>query len=287
MDQASNTFEVDAGNFDRLVIENSRRVPVLVDFWADWCAPCKMLMPVLQKLAGEYGERLVLAKVDTEAQQELAARNGIRSLPTLHLYRHGEKVDETMGVQPESALRALIDPWIERESDRHLDTALALAAGGQRAQALALLDDAAAAYPGNTRLRLAQVRLCLQSGDLTRGEVLYQALPAELRGSDEGRALAGLLEFARTAVAAPERAALVGRLEENPADAEARYRLAAREVLEERHDEALETLMELLRRDPRYGEGAARRSLLGLFALLGDADERVGRYRRQMFALLH
>ncbi len=287
MNDTSNIFEVNASNFDPVVVDNSRRVPVLVDFWADWCAPCKMLMPVLQKLAADYGDNFVLAKVNTEVERELAARHGIRSLPTLRLYRHGEVVDEVMGAQPEAALRAMIEPWIERESDRVLAQALAQAEQGRLQEALAMLDAAAADDPDNTRLRLAQAQLSLQAGDPDRAESLFQALPADVRQSDQGRSLATLLEFARAAAAAPDRASLERQVQAEPDDAEARYRLAARQVLEGRHDEALETLMELLKRDPRYGDGAARRALLGLFGLLGEDDPRVGRYRRQMFALLH
>lgn len=280
-------FEVNADNFEQIVIEGSKNAPVLVDFWADWCAPCKMLMPVLQKLAADYGDNFVLAKVNTDVERELAAQHGIRSLPTLRLYRHGEVVDEVMGAQPEAALRAMIEPWIERESDRVLARALALADQGRPSEALAMLDEAAAEDPDNSRLRLAQAQLSLQAGDPDRAESLFDALPADVRESDQGRSLAALLEFGRAAAEAPDRATLEEQVKADPGDPQARYRLAARQVLEGHHDEALETLMELLRRAPRYGDGAARRALLGLFGLLGEDDPRVGRYRRQMFALLH
>ncbi len=287
MDQAVNVFEVNASTFDQVVIENSHRVPVLVDFWADWCAPCKMQLPVLLKLADEYGGKFVLAKVNTDAEGDLAAQHGIRSLPTMRLYRHGEVVEEVLGAQPEATLRALIDPYIERESDRTLTEALALADRGRPQEALALLKSASESDPDNLRLRMAYVQLSIESGDLDTAGTLLAELPADIRESSEGKALATRLEFARVTAGAPDRATLEQRVRDNPDDAEARHQLAARQVTEGRYDEALDTLMELLKRSPRYGDAAARRGLLGLFGLLGDDDERVARYRRQMFALLH
>ena len=149
MNELANVVEVNESNFAEQVIVASERVPVLVDFWADWCAPCKMLLPVLLKLAQEYGDQLRLAKVNTDVERGLAAEHGIRSLPTLRLYRHGQVVEEVMGAQPEAALRTLIDAYIERESDRLLIEALTLAQDGDRAVALELMARAYRDDPDN------------------------------------------------------------------------------------------------------------------------------------------
>lgn len=287
MSESAQVFEVNAANFQQLVIDNSRRVPVLVDFWADWCAPCKMQLPVLLKLADDYQGKFILAKVNTDVEGELAAQHGIRSLPTLRLYRNGEVVEEILGAQPEATLRALIDPYIERESDRTLAAALEAAARGDSAQALSLLQSVVEADPGNTRAAIEYARLCLASGRLDTAESLIQGLPADVRETAQGKALAALLEFARSVESAPDADSLRQRLDQDPGQSALRYQLAARQVLAGRYDEALETLLELLRRDRAYGDGAAQRAMLGVFGLLGDDDERVARYRRQMFALLH
>lgn len=287
MSELPNVVEVTESNFQEQVIAASQRVPVLVDFWADWCAPCKMLLPVLLKLAQEYGDQLRLAKVNTDVERGLAAEHGIRSLPTLRLYRHGQVVEEVMGAQPEAALRALLDAHIERESDRLLAEALTLAQNGERAPALELMAQAYRDDPDNPRLPLEYARLCLQADQAERAEELLQALPREIREQPEARSLQALVELTRSISGAPPLQELEATLEADPAQQRARFQLAARQTLVADYDQALENFLTLLKQDSAYGEGAAQRGLLAIFAMLGDEDERVTRYRRQMFALLH
>lgn len=287
MSELPNVVEVTESNFQEQVIAASQRVPVLVDFWADWCAPCKMLLPVLLKLAQEYGDQLRLAKVNTDVERGLAAEHGIRSLPTLRLYRHGQVVEEVMGAQPEAALRALLDAHIERESDRLLAEALTLAQNGERAPALELMAQAYRDDPDNPRLPLEYARLCLQADQAERAEELLQALPREIREQPQARSLQALVELTRSISGAPPLQELEATLEADPAQQRARFQLAARQTLAADYDQALENFLTLLKQDSAYGEGAAQRGLLAIFAMLGDEDERVTRYRRQMFALLH
>ena len=287
MSELSNVVEVSKASFAEQVIAASERVPVLVDFWAEWCAPCKMLLPVLLKLAEEYGDKLRVAKVDTEAERELAAEHGIRSLPTLRLYRHGQVVEEILGAQPETALRSLLDAYIERESDRLLAEALTLAQAGEQARALELMSQAYRDDPGNPRLPLEYGRLCLEAGQADRAEEVLQAMPRELREQPQTTSLQALVDLTRSTSGAASRADLEAALKADPRQPQARFQLAARQTLAGDYDQALENFLELLKQNRDYGDGAAQRGLLAVFAMLGDADERVTRYRRQMFALLH
>lgn len=287
MSELSNIVEVGESNFHEQVIGASEQVAVLVDFWADWCAPCKALLPILQKLAEDYGDKLRVAKVNTDVERELASQHGIRSLPTLRLYRDGQLVEELLGAQPEAVLRSVIDPHIVRDSDRLLAEALDLEQAGQRQRALELTGRAYQDDPDNQRLTLEYARLCLEDNQADRAEQLLQALPRELREQPQVQSLQSLVELTRSIADAPPVQQLQDTLQTDPTLSQARFQLAARQTLAGDYDAALENLMELLRRDRAYGEGAARRGLLGLFALLGDEDERVIRYRRQMFALLH
>ena len=287
MNDIANIIETDAAGFQQQVIEKSRQVPVLVDFWAEWCAPCKMMLPVLQALAADYGEQLVIVKVDTDRERSLAEQNGIRSLPTLRLYRHGEVVEEILGAQPEAVLRPLIDSYIERESDRILQQALELETQGEPGQALQLVEQAYRDDPGNLRLPLEYARLCIENNELDRAGEIIDALPRELRDTTESKSLQVLLEFNRATAAAPPLEALESTLATDPRQSEARYHLAARQVLLADYDKALENFLELLKQDRGYGDGAAQRGLLAIFGLLGENDERVTSYRRKMFALLH
>ena len=287
MSELSNVIEVTESTFQQQVIEKSAEIPVLVDFWADWCAPCKMQLPVLLKLAGEYPGQLQIAKINTEQERALAEQHAIRSLPTLRLYRHGEVVKEVLGAQPEAALRTLIDAYIERESDRRLQQAIELDAQSRRSEALQLMEQAYREDPDNPRLPLKYARLCLDDNQLDRAGEIIQALPRELRETSEAASLQALLEFSRSITDAPSAVELESMIGEDPKQSEPRYQLAARQVLAGDYDNALGNFMLLLKQDRNYRDGAAQRGLLTVFALLDQDDERIPGYRRQMFALLH
>jgi len=287
MSELSNVIEVTESDFQQQVIEKSGEIPVLVDFWADWCAPCKMQLPALLKLAGEYRDRLRIAKINTDQERALAEQHAIRSLPTMRLYRHGEVVEEVLGAQPEAMLRTLINAYIERESDRSLQRALELDAQGRRGEALQLLEQAYKDDPDNPKLPLRYARLCIDDHQLDRAGEIIQALPREIREAPEAASLQALLDFSRSITDAPSAAELESALNVDPKRSELRYQLAARQLLAGDHDKALENFMELLKQDRNYREGAAQRGLLTVFALLDEDDERIPGYRRQMFALLH
>jgi len=287
MSEPSNVIEVTESDFQQQVIEKSGEMPVLVDFWADWCAPCKMQLPVLLKLAGEYRDQLQIAKVNTDQERALAEQHGIRSLPTLRLYRHGEVVEEVLGAQPETALRTLIDAYIERESDRRLQQAIELDAQGRRSEALQLMEQTYREDPDNPRLPLKYARLCLDDNQLERANEIIQALPRELRQASEAASLQALLDFSRSITNAPSATKLESTLDEDPNQSEPRYQLAVRQLLAGDYDNALGNFMLLLKQDRDYRDGVAQRGLLTVFALLDEDDERIPGYRRQMFALLH
>ncbi len=277
---------VTEADFPKRVLQASRRVPVLVDFWAEWCAPCRMLMPVLAKLADEYQGRFLLAKINTDEQQALAARYGIRSLPTIKVFKNGEVVDEFMGVQPESAIRALLERHIERPSDRLVEQAAAALKGGDQARARSLLEEAMDGDPANPRVKIALARTLMQAGEPERAEILLDDLQGEAREQPEVKALKAQLAFARIAAEGPGREVLERRVATAPSDLEARYRLSAHQVLSGEFEAAMGQLLEVLRRDRGFRDDAARKALLALFEILGGG-ELVHRYRSRMFNILH
>ena len=276
-----------AADFDRLVLEESHRVPVLVDFWAAWCGPCQSLMPVLQRLAEDYAGAFLLVKVDTEAEQELAARHGIRSLPTLRLYRNGEVVEEVMGAQPEPVLREMLDRHVTREWDRLRAAARASAEAGDTDRALELLAEAAAMAPADAAVAADRARLLAERGEIEEARALLEGLPCDKRESPEVKAVLGSLRLAaEAAVAAPEEE-LRQRLEADADDSEARYLLGVRLAARGDYEPALEQFLELMRRDRTWGDDAGRKALLTVFEVLGNEGELVARYRKAMFNLLH
>ncbi|MCW8955493.1 MAG: thioredoxin domain-containing protein, partial [Gammaproteobacteria bacterium] len=139
MSESPYIFTATTDNFQQGVIENSHQVPVVVDFWADWCQPCKALMPIFDKLVTEYNGGFVLAKVNTEQQQQLATDHAVRSIPTVKIYRHGKVVNEFTGAQPEDFIRGLIDRYIATEADEIRSQALQAIRNGDRDSGRALL----------------------------------------------------------------------------------------------------------------------------------------------------
>ena len=272
-------------NFAELVAR-SHDVPVLIDFWASWCQPCQVLMPLLSKLAEEYAGGFLLAKLNTEEEQQLAAQFGIRSIPTVKLYRHGEAVDEFMGALPESEIRAFLDRHVARASDPQIDQALQHLAEGDADTADALLAQAAATDPDNPRLPVAQARLAMVRGDFAAALQQLDGLPLNRQDDAAVIALRSELDVARTLAGAPDANTLMARLEQDPNDHQARLQLATHHVADERFEAALELLLELLRRDRNYEDQAARKGMVRIFERLGD-DPLAARYRSKMASLLY
>ncbi|MAT66147.1 MAG: thioredoxin [Gammaproteobacteria bacterium] len=282
MSDHPNVVDVTLDTFEQVVIENSRRVPVLVDFWAEWCGPCQMQLPVLLQLAEAYQGRFLLAKVDTEAERELAEHFQIRSIPTMKLFRDGQVVEEILGAQPESALRALLDRYLPRPSDAVREEALARAEAGQGEEALGMLQIAAADDPDNSRIQLDIARIAMRIGRLEEARKALASLPLAIQEEDETKRLFAQLELARAAEDAPDTSALEQQIAADGANLQAREQLAARHALAGDYEAAMQQYLEILKRDKNYNEGIARRGLIDIFEILGNQGELVSRYRRQM-----
>jgi len=279
--------DVTERDFDALIVQKSREVPVLVDFWAAWCAPCQMLMPVLARLAEEYRGKFFLAKVNSDTEQALAARYGVRSLPTVKLFKNGTVVDEFLGAQPERTIRALLDRHIPRESDALVYQALLELRSGKPEQAVTLLQRARQNDPANDNVKIELARILAALSRLDEAAAVLDDLSADGKRGPDAVALAARLEFARIAAGAPPLAELEKRITANPRDSEARYQLGARRLLAGDGEAALDQLLEIVRRDRRYGDGAAHKAMLKVFELLVDKPELVRKYRGLLYSALN
>ena len=284
---SQNVIESSRDRFATDVLDASRTMPVLVDFWADWCGPCKMLAPVLDKLAGEYAGRARVVKVDTEAERELASEHGIRSLPTVRVFRHGRAVDEIIGVQPESAFRAMVERYLEKPSDRERAEAARLLASDRAPEAVLLLEKVVREDAGNDEARVELVEALILAGQVERAAKEFASLPVQAIDAPRLKAVEARLHMARLIHDAPGMEELERKVGADSGDLASAHQLAAREFSSGRVEQALTRWLDLLGRDRSFGDGLARRSLLFAFELMQGQDELVHRYRRRMMALLH
>jgi putative thioredoxin len=272
--------------FIKDVIEESRRQPVLVDFWAPWCGPCKTLGPVLEKIVSGYNGALKLAKVDTDAQMQLAAVFGIRSLPTVVLVKDGQMIDGFMGALAEPAIREFLQRHIVANAAiAENDTPVAAAPVETPEQAIARVQQAIAAAPDNSALKLDLALAYLRAGLPEAAQTELDSLPANLAEDAKAKRLRSQLEFARALKDAPDSAALRARLAQNPADHAARDLLGVRLLLDGDTAAALDEFLYLLQTQRDWNGGQAKKRLIAAFGILDDEDL-IGTYRRRMASLL-
>ena len=288
MSESPYVFEVNQHNFAQ-VVENSQRVPVLVDFWADWCQPCQTLTPLLTKLAQEYRGGFILAKINADAEQALAGHFRVRSLPTVMVVWQGQIVEQLVGAQPESAYREIIDRFAAHQQPADLieEQIEALWQGGRQKQAIELLREALKQEPDSVEIKVTLADKLLQLDRTEEARNLLQSLPAEDRDRQPASGVLARLQFAELAQGAPDIAKLEAQVRAKPDDWAARRQLAARYVLAGNCEAALEQFMDILRRNPQFEDGAGRKGLIAIFEMLGNEDPLVITYRRRMFSLLH
>lgn len=285
MSEATYVFEVNQHNFAS-VVEASQQVPVLLDFWADWCQPCQTLTPLLTKLAQEYRGRFILAKINADAEQGLAAHFRVRSLPTVLVIWQGQLVEQLVGLQPESTYRQIIDRLNASPGDQAREQIEMLWAQGHQQEAVQLLREALK-QEESIELKVLLADKLLQLDQSAEARTLLENLPAEERERQPASGLLARLQFADMTRDAPDRAALEKIVQADPANSTARQQLAARWVLADNYEAALEQFMEILRRDPKFEDEAGRKGLIAIFEILGNEHPLVMTYRRRMFSLLH
>jgi len=283
-DALPHVFDATTSTFEADVLQASLQTPVLVDFWAEWCGPCKSLGPVLEKLAAEYNGAFVLAKVDVDKEQQIAAAFQIRSVPTVFLLIGGQPVDGFPGALPEGEVREFlkrhgIEPAaggvVEDAAPAPLDPAVEVAR----------LREAVTAEPDKAELRLDLALALLQTGAAKEAEGLLDGLPANLATDDRTIKARARLDFATLLADAPPAETLQAAIAADPADLTARHQLGVRHIVAGDAEAGLEQFIEMLAHDRDFQDGLPRKALIDAFRIIDDAAL-VGRYRRKMASLL-
>ena len=278
-DTATESFEID-------VLKASERVPVLVDFWAPWCAPCRALKPILEKLAGEYQGKFLLAKVNSDEHPQLSAQFGVRGIPNVKAFVDGKLADEFTGALPESGVRAFIERLIPTPGEKLRRTARALVNQGDFDEAERQLRSALELEPENHALRLDLVELLLAKHGEAEAEALFAPIPERERDERAERIYSALVLWRRSREL-PSADELEAKLAANPDDLNSRLALGERLIADKRFEPALAALLEVVRRDRGALRTSARKLMVEAFNLAGDQPVLVSEYRKQLASALY
>jgi putative thioredoxin len=282
----THSFETGTEAFERDVLQASEQVPVLVDFWAPWCAPCRVLKPTLEKLAAEYQGRFLLAKVNSDEHPQLAAQFGVRGIPNVKAFVDGKLADEFTGALPESGVRAFIDRLIPTPGEKLRRTARALVNQGDFDEAESHLRSALELEPGNLAVRLDLVELLLAKNSHDEADQLFEPIPERERDERADR-LYSVLALWKKSQQLPAIGELERKLAANPDDLHARLALGERLFADKRFEPALEALLEVVRKDRGSLRTTARKLMVDVFNLVEGQDELVSSYRKLLASALY
>lgn len=267
-------------------LEQSMTVPVLFYFWSARSQHCQELDPLLDRLTVQYAGQFILAKVDCDAEQAIAAQFGLRAIPTIYLFQNGQPVDGLQGPQPEEAIRALLDKVLPREEELKAQEAMALMQEGKYADALPLLKDAwqLSSQESQIGLLLAETQIALNRSE--DAEATLKTIPLQDRDT-RYQGLVAQIELLKQAADTPEIQQLQQQVADRPEDAVLASQLALQLHQVGRNEEALELLFGHLKKDLGAADGQARKMLQEILAALGTGDALASKYRRLLYSLLY
>jgi putative thioredoxin len=281
-----NDWTIEAGeeNFEDEVLERSHQVPVLVDFWAPWCGPCRVLGPVLEKLADEYSGKFVLAKVNVDESPSLAGAFGVQGIPAVKLIKDGEIAGEFTGALPEPAVREMLSRYLPSEYDEQADEAADLEEQGKPAEAQAIYQSILDAEPNHAKSLLGLGRVLMNAGDRDGAlEILERISPAAEERKTADRLIARLqLQGDQSA----DEATLREKLAADPDSLEARFDLAQALAANEKFEEALNEFLKIVKSDRGFRDDGARKAMVQIFDVLPPDDLLIDKYRSELAKVL-
>ena len=278
------TIEVNEENFESAVLDRSQQVPVLVDFWAPWCGPCRVLGPTLEKLADEYAGGFILAKINVDENPGIANAFGIQGIPAVKLFRDGDLASEFTGALPEPALRQFLGQFLPNAEDKKVQEAAALAEDGKTAEARALYESILETDPnhGGALLGLGQIEI--DEANAERALELLERISLVAKERKEADRLIARLKL--QGGGAEDEAALRAKLQSDPNNLQLRYELAQSLAGMEKYDPALAEFLGIVKTDRTFQEDGARKAMIQIFEVLGSDHPLTDKYRSELAKVL-
>lgn len=284
MDTDKYIYNVTEADFSQMVLERSRTLPVLIDFWAEWCAPCRMLGPVLEELVGEYAGKIALAKVDVERNQSLASQYGIQSIPAVKIFSGGEVVGEFVGALPPDQIRTIIDGILPDEKSPLIEEANQYLAGGRWEDAEKIYSKIIEEDPGQSSANLGMGMIAYHQGRFDDAEKYLNSVTDETPGYDKIPPMLARIYFEKNEV--PGLDEITSALKVNPDDCQALFSLAIVYAKGGEYERSLDTLLQVLKIKRDFEEGAARETYLKIIEIIGRSTPEGKKYERELSMLL-
>jgi putative thioredoxin len=279
--------DVTLQNFQQEVIDASMQIPVLVDFWAPWCGPCKQLSPLLEKLEAQYGGRVKVVKVDTDAEQQLGQHFRVQSLPTVYAFVNGQPVDQFQGLKTEAQVKAFIDKLMPNPADLEFEQAMQLVQAGQIAEAVPFIKKAIALDPSFDDARLTYAQILMQQDEAGAAVEQLNALSAAAKADPQSQEIIQAAQAMLANRKVPGLPEVEARIAANPKDLAARLELAQHLIAHKAWEDALEQLIAIVTTDRTFQDDIGRKTMIDVFAKAESQPQLVSAWRRRLSSALN
>jgi putative thioredoxin len=284
MNASPNIIEVSVQNFQTEVVEKSQQIPVFLEFYADGAVPSEHLAPILNKLATEFSEKIILARVDVQQNQQIVQQLAVRTLPTIKVIFQGQMAQDLEGPQEEATLREMIEQLTMSSVERIREQIKVYLAQGHRTEAIELLQQVISEEPHNHALQTELSDLLIMENRIDEAKLILASLPTDAEGISKPQNRVAFIELANEL---PPLAELLTAREANEDDLQLQYDTAVRLIADDQIEAALEGLLVMLKKDKSFDDELARKTMIKVFELLGKGDAMATAYRRKMFTFLH